>query len=66
MTSFGVMNLDGDARPSTDDMNDIMSSLTNTNDNGRQFQAICDASADFPSATNAEFAAACEKWLAAQ
>lgn len=65
-TSNGTMNLADDAKPSIDDMNDIISHYTSSEDNGVQFQALCDASVDFPSNTNSEFAAACEKWVAAR
>ncbi len=57
----GTMNLDDDAIPSIDDMNDIIGSVTKS---GEEFQALCDASCDFPkSLTNREFLKACEAWL---
>lgn len=59
----GTMTLDGDARPSTDDMTDIISSLTRSDDNGAEFQAICDASTAFDDATVSDFLASCEAWL---
>lgn len=60
------MNLDADAKPSVDDMNDMISSVTRNDDNGAEFQKLCDASVDFPSDTNAEFLAACKQWITAQ
>lgn len=58
------MNLDDEAIPSNDDKNDIISSLTSDDDNGAQFQALCDASTNFPEGlTNAEFEAACDLWF---
>lgn len=60
-TSTGSMILDDDAQPSIDDMNDIISSLTRDD---AQFQALCNASVSFPSATVSEFHAACEAWIA--
>jgi len=59
----GTMTLDGDARPSNDDMTDIISSLTRSDDNGAEFQALCDASTAFDDATVSEFIASCEAWL---
>ena len=66
----GTMTLDGDARPSTDDMTDIIESLTRNDDNGLEFQALCNASTSFvdPTSaladkTNAEFIRSCEAWL---
>lgn len=79
-TAHGTMTLDDDARPSIDDQNDIVNSLTRaekppggyeSNDDeheseasSRRFQALCDACGSFPCETTAEFYAACEAWLA--
>lgn len=63
-TSQGAMFLDGNAAPSIDDMNDIIHSLTRDDDNGAEFQALCDASTVFPSDTNEAFYTACTDWLA--
>jgi hypothetical protein len=61
----GTMTLDGDARPSTDDKTDIISSLTWDDDDGAEFKALCDASCAFDAeATVSEFIARCERWLA--
>jgi hypothetical protein len=63
-TSTGTMILDDDARPSLDDMNDIIASLTRNDDNGAEFQRLCDASTEFPAnLTNEQFHAACVTWL---
>ena len=63
-TTTGDMILEGDATPSNDDMNDIISSLTNS---GSEFQALCDASAHFPDdLTNEQFEAECKKWLSSK
>lgn len=63
-TTSGTIRLD-DAIPSADDMNDIISSITRWGVNGEKFQALCDASAQFPEAlTNEQFLAHCEAWLA--
>lgn len=62
------MNLDDDARPSNDDLTDIISSVTAVDDEGAQFQALCDASTSFGDeahSTNEKFMAACEAWVAA-
>lgn len=59
----GTMTLDGDARPSTDDMTDIISSLTRSDDNGAEFQSLCDASTAFDDATVSDFIASCQAWL---
>ena len=56
------MDLDDNQKPSNEDMTDIISSHT-TEDN---FQSLCDASVDFPSATVAEFNRACVEWLLAR
>lgn len=58
------MTLDGDARPSTDDMTDIIASLTRNNDNGAEFQELCNASVAFDDATVSGFIDSCEAWLA--
>jgi len=63
-TTIGTMSLDDDAKPSIDDMNDIISSVTRDDDNGVQFQALCDASVEFDAQTNSEFLSACKRWLA--
>ena len=60
----GTMNLNGDAAPTTDDMTDIIASLTRSDDNGVEFQALCDASTAFDDATVSDFIASCEAWLA--
>jgi|GEM_PF-2298925 len=59
----GTMTLDGDARPSTDDMTDIISSLTRNDDNGAEFQALCNASTSFGDVITSEFMASCNAWL---
>lgn len=59
----GTMTLDGDARPSTDDMTDIIESLTRNDDSGAEFQELCNASVAFDDATVSEFIASCEAWL---
>lgn len=65
-TPHGTMNLDDDAIPSIEDKNDIIASVTKKDDNGAEFQALCDASTKFQNEkrlTNAEFLAACNDWL---
>lgn len=63
-TNSGTLILDANDSPSADDQNDIISSLTRNDDNGAQFQALCDASTKFPAVlTNGEFFALCEEWL---
>ena len=61
----GTIYLDDDAIPTEADMNDIISSLTDDDDNGAKFQRLCDASTGFPDGlTCSGFKSACEKWLA--
>lgn len=62
-TQHGTLTLYDNARPSVDDMDDIIGSLTRGDDNGAEFQALCDASVDFGDLTNSEFIARCEVWL---
>lgn len=60
------MNLDDNAIPSVDDKNDIISSVTRDDDNGAEFQRLCDASTGFPvDLTNEKFESECVKWLGA-
>lgn len=62
-TSQGEMLLDDDSIPSEADMNDIIASVTADDDNGAQFQRLCDASTQFPADIScAEFLALCEAW----
>lgn len=61
----GVMVLDDESIPTTDDMNDIISSVTRNDDDADQFQRLCDESCGWPEGmTNAEFLQRCEEWVA--
>jgi hypothetical protein len=60
----GTMILAADERPSADDMTDIIDSLTRNDDNGAEFQALCNASTAFGDETTSEFIASCEAWIA--
>ncbi len=63
-TAHGTTTLNDDDRPSNEDRTDIISSLTRGDDNGAEFQALCDASAAFGrTETNAQFLASCQAWL---
>lgn len=59
----GTMHLNADDYPSNEDMTDIISSLTRSDDNGAEFQALCDHSTTFGRVTNANFLCDCEAWL---
>lgn len=58
----GTITLDDNANPSTEDMNDIIADHAMSDE---QFQALCNASVNFPSETVAEFADACKTWVEA-
>lgn len=59
----GTMTLAADERPSADDMTDIIESLTRNDDNGAEFQELCNASTAFGDVTVSEFMDSCEAWL---
>lgn len=58
------MTLDPDAIGSREDRTDIIASVTREQDNGVEFQLLCDASQHFGDLNNAEFRDACRSWLA--
>jgi hypothetical protein len=63
-TSTGTMILNDDEIPTTDDMNEIISSVTRNDDDGAQFQRLCDASTQFPAGLTCwQFEVACKIWL---
>jgi hypothetical protein len=55
----GPVSLDEDAIPSLTLQRDIIASLTRH----EGFQALCDASAQWPELTNWEFFMACQEWI---
>lgn len=59
----GTMNLNADDYPTNEDMTDIISSLTRSDDNGAEFQALCDASTAFGKQTTENFMNDCKAWL---
>lgn len=63
-TASGTLILDDDELPSTEDKNEIIAALTKPDDDGAQFQALCDASVWFPDdLTTFQFFRACGHWL---
>lgn len=60
-TSYGVLRLDPDARPSFDDKTDIAESLSRSPE---EFRALLEACAKFGDESCAGFKARCAAWLA--
>lgn len=58
-----TLTLDPAARPSIDDMNDIMRATARTDE---EFDALCRESTRWPACTNDEFYDRCRAWAAAQ